>query len=136
MGDLSTDLTGLTEREVAALSAVMGLLGEPTRLRMILLLCERERCVGELVDLLKMPQPTVSHHLGLLRRAQLLTSRREGKSIVYALDSRVELAGEGCELRLRNAPGVTILISRDGGGELAAATASNAAAPEGGRSEG
>ena len=132
MGESSTDLTGITDREVAALSTVLGMLGDPTRLRLVLLLCERERCVGDLVKLLRLPQPTVSHHLALLRRTGVLTTRREGKSIFYGLDSRLEFAEDGCELRLRNAPGVTILITRrraaaaTAGGTFTAAAADSA----------
>ena len=111
MRDGTSDLTALTEPELAGLSAVMSMLSDPTRLRLVLLLCAGERRVSELVEVLRQPQPTVSHHLGLLRRARLLVTRREGKSIFYSLDRRLELAAEGCELRVGNASGVTILIS-------------------------
>ena len=35
---------------------------------------------------LVLPQPTVSHHLGLLRMRNLITNRREGKQVFYGLD--------------------------------------------------
>ena len=108
----TSDLTALTQPELAALSTVMSLLSDPTRLRLVLLICAGERRVSELVEVLRQPQPTVSHHLGLLRRAQLVSTRREGKSIFYSLERRLELADDSCELRLVNVPGLTIVISR------------------------
>jgi DNA-binding transcriptional ArsR family regulator len=44
-----------------------------------------EMAVSELVDLLGIPQPKVSHHLSILRSAHLITSRRDGRSIRYSL---------------------------------------------------
>ena len=107
------DLTVLTEPEIAVLSTVLGLLGEPTRLRILVLLCAGERSVSQLVTHLRIPQPTVSHHLGLMRRGGLVTSRREQKSVFYALHGRLSLADGGCELRIGNASGVSIHIGTE-----------------------
>ncbi len=110
MSSGSRDLTALTEAELAVLSTVLRMLGEPTRLRVLLLLCRGEQSVSELVRLLRMPQPTVSHHLSLLREARLVTTRRQGKSVIYSLDAPLVLAADRCELRIRNVPGVSIRI--------------------------
>ena len=104
-------LLDVTEQEVVALSRLFGLLGEPTRVRILLLLCTGEHNVTRLCELLKLPQPTVSHHLGLLRRGGLLTSRRDGKSIHYGLDGKLEFS-EGCELSIRSTSGVRIRIAK------------------------
>jgi ArsR family transcriptional regulator len=107
---MTTDaLLDMTEQEVTALSRLFGLLGDPTRVRIMLLLCRGELNVSRLCQVLGLPQPTVSHHLGLLRRGGLLTTRREGKSIHYALDSKLEYS-EGCELSIRSAHGVRVRI--------------------------
>ena len=108
---MTTDdaLLDMTEQEVIALSRLFGLLGDPTRVRIMLLLCRGELNVSRLCQVLGLPQPTVSHHLGLLRRGGLLTTRREGKSIHYALDSKLEYS-EGCELSIRSAHGVRVRI--------------------------
>ena len=108
---MTTDdaLLDMTEQEVIALSRLFGLLGDPTRVRIMLLLCRGELNVSRLCQVLGLPQPTVSHHLGLLRRGGLLTTRREGKSIHYALDSKLEYT-EGCELSIRSAHGVRVRI--------------------------
>ncbi len=58
---------------------------EETRLRMLSLLLERELCVCELCEILKVSQPNVSRHLGYLRRAGLVAMRQEGKWKYYAV---------------------------------------------------
>src|SRR5688500_17352997 len=102
-------LLDLTDQEVVALSRLFGLLGDPTRVRILLLLCRGEMNVTRLCETLGLPQPTVSHHLGLLRRGGFLTTRREGKSIHYSLDGRLEYT-EGCELSIRSTSGLRVRI--------------------------
>jgi DNA-binding transcriptional ArsR family regulator len=62
------------------------LVAEPTRRRILDLLRERARPVGELVKLLGLSQPGVSKHLRLLREAGLVRVRREGQRRWYELD--------------------------------------------------
>lgn len=65
-------------------------LGDRTRLRVLELLAERERPVGELVQLLSEPQSKVSNHLACLRWCGFVTTRREHRTIHYRLgDERV-----------------------------------------------
>jgi DNA-binding transcriptional ArsR family regulator len=106
---MTQELLDISDQDVVALSRLFGLLGDPTRVRIMLLLCRGELNVSRLCQELKMAQPTVSHHLGLLRRGGLLQTRREGKSIHYALDGKVEYT-DGCELSLRGASGMRIRI--------------------------
>ncbi len=62
-------------------------LGDETRQRILeVLLSKGEMCVGDLVSIFKLSQPTVSHHLTLLKNAKLVTSRRDGKQVFYAID--------------------------------------------------
>ena len=61
-------------------------LGDPTRVRLIHLLFDAERCVLDLTELIGMSQSAVSHQLSILRQARLVRSRREGKNIYYSLD--------------------------------------------------
>ena len=56
-----------------------------TRLRILHLLRTQELCVGNLVCILRVPQPTVSRHLSYLRRARLVSTRRAGLLVYYAL---------------------------------------------------
>jgi ArsR family transcriptional regulator, arsenate/arsenite/antimonite-responsive transcriptional repressor len=56
-----------------------------TRLRILRLLLEGELCVGDLVTILRVPQPTASRHLAYLRRTGLVTTRKNGLWNFYKL---------------------------------------------------
>src|ERR1043166_5204223 len=58
---------------------------DPTRLRILNLLRGGERCVCELVDALHVPQPKASRHLAYLRRAELVSVRKQGLWAYYKL---------------------------------------------------
>jgi ArsR family transcriptional regulator, arsenate/arsenite/antimonite-responsive transcriptional repressor len=68
------------------LSNIFKSLGDDTRLRLLALLLEEEElCVCYLVDVLQLPQSTVSRHLSLLKRAGWLKDRRVGVWIYYSI---------------------------------------------------
>ena len=83
-----------TDAEMDGLSRLSSMLGDKTRLRILRLLANGERDVGGIVVALRVRQPTVSHHLALLRTMYLVSSRRAGKRVVYRLgnSARVEAA--------------------------------------------
>jgi len=60
-------------------------LADRTRLRLISLIGDSEVCVCFLVAILKTSQPKISRHLAYLRRAQIVSARREGKWMHYRL---------------------------------------------------
>ena len=60
-------------------------LADRTRLRLINLIGDSEVCVCFLVEILKISQPKISRHLAYLRRAGVVTARREGKWMHYRL---------------------------------------------------
>ena len=62
-------------------------LGESTRLRIVAMLTHGELCVCHLVDVLELPQSTVSRHLAVLRDAHLVQTRRSGRWIHYRLSA-------------------------------------------------
>lgn len=65
-------------------------LGDPTRVRILALLRQRERSVGELVTALGTAQPRVSNHLACLRWCGFVDARREHRTVFYRLaDERV-----------------------------------------------
>lgn len=71
-------------------------LGDETRQALLKLLQqEGEQCVGCLVDRFRLSQPTISHHLLLLKRAGLVKSRKAGKQVYYSIDQEnvVECCG-------------------------------------------
>jgi len=60
-------------------------LADPTRLRLLNLMAAGEVCVCYFVEVFDEPQPKISRHLAYLRRAGLVTARRDGKWIHYGL---------------------------------------------------
>lgn len=65
---------------------VLRALADPKRFRLLAALRARERCVRDLVEGESLPQPLVSHHLGVLVRAGLVRSRRADGFTLYAVD--------------------------------------------------
>src|SRR5260370_25192971 len=71
--------------DMTAAARFFRVLGDPTRLKILELLGERERTVGELVSAVAQPQPRVSTHLACLRHCGFVTTERRGKEGVYCL---------------------------------------------------
>ena len=81
--DLRQELEELTRGACKALN-------DPKRLMILYALDGRPRSVGELSDLLGVPQPNVSQHLAVLRERRLVEVERDGNRAIYALgDPRV-----------------------------------------------
>jgi ArsR family transcriptional regulator len=68
-----------------SLDVLFRALADPTRLRLLNLIADREICVGYFVEILGVSQPKVSRHLAYLRKAGIVASRREGKWMHYRL---------------------------------------------------
>ena len=79
------------QQDLDQLSSTFRLLADKTRLQILLLLADGERNVTSLCEQLDLPQPTVSHHLGLLRLRNIIANRRKGKQVFYAIDPRVDM---------------------------------------------
>ena len=72
-------------------------IADETRQRIMSLICCRELCVSDLVEELgNVSQPTVSHHLQILKQAGLADTRRDGKQIFYTL--RQEAIADCCRV--------------------------------------
>ena len=76
-----------TEEEIQKKADIIKALSDPTRLKIIYLLEHGELCVCEIMAALDKPQPTVSHHLNLLKNAGILKWRKEGVWIHYKLSN-------------------------------------------------
>jgi len=59
-------------------------LADPTRQKILEMLLEEEKTVSEIVEEFNLSQPTVSHHLEILSRYNLLSSHKEGKQVYYS----------------------------------------------------
>ncbi|MGD8544235.1 MAG: metalloregulator ArsR/SmtB family transcription factor [Candidatus Bathyarchaeota archaeon] len=78
------------EKVIKTQSRLFKALADKTRLKILTLLSIREMCVCEVMVALDLTQPTASHHLGILEKANLVKSKREGKWVFYSLpDKRV-----------------------------------------------
>lgn len=78
------------DRIFEKVSETFQLISDPTRLKILWLLCHHETCVNNIAVTVGMSAPAVSHHLRLLKQAGLLSSRREGKEIYYKLAQNEE----------------------------------------------
>lgn len=88
---LSPDwLPDLDEEQVVELAELLRLLGEPTRLRVLLACLAQSGSVGELAERTSIARSLVSHHLRMLRASRFLRSTRSGKQVIYSpVDDRV-----------------------------------------------
>lgn len=80
-----SDPTMWPAEKMTRLSEIIGALDSPLRLRILLLLRERDHVVHELVDSLDKSQPLVSQHLRVLKKAGLVDATRSGREVVYHL---------------------------------------------------
>jgi ArsR family transcriptional regulator len=78
----------IAEEAGSDLLLVLQALAEPSRLRIIQLLREREQCVCHLTEALDVKQSTISHHMSVLKKAGLVVDRRDEKDarwVYYSL---------------------------------------------------
>ncbi|SFL62078.1 DNA-binding transcriptional regulator, ArsR family [Gracilibacillus orientalis] len=64
-------------------------LSDNTRLKILELLKDNDMTAGEIAGHFDMTKPSISHHLNLLKEAELIFSRRKGQHIFYSLNSTV-----------------------------------------------
>ena len=85
-------------------------LADETRQKIMGLCCCKWLSVGEIVEELNVSQPTVSHHLSILRSAGLVDSRREGKQVFYSLNQE-KIADACCQLAGDFAPELDLILA-------------------------
>ncbi len=84
-GRRSTLPRPLPDEAIEIIAARLRVVAEPTRIRLLGLLDEREATVQELTDRLMTTHQNVSKHLGVLHQAGMVSRRKEGTSVRYAL---------------------------------------------------
>ena len=72
-----------TQQVFQKVADYFGLLADPTRLRILSCLCNGERPVREVVELVGLTQANISRHLNILYRSGVVDRRREGNSVFY-----------------------------------------------------
>ncbi len=85
-------------------------LADETRQKIMQLCCCQQLSVSDIVEQMGVTQPTVSHHLKILRDAGLVIVERRGKEIYYTLDQS-KLAQSCCRVAGTFAPNIEVLIS-------------------------
>lgn len=82
--------TMLSQDKAASLAELFKIFGDPTRIRLLSILCTTEMCVCDLAACLNMSQSAISHQLRVLKAYNLVKPRKEGKIVYYSLaDSHV-----------------------------------------------
>ena len=86
MTETGGPMTVKTQGQIADLAEVFHLMGDPSRLRVLLLVLEGDRPVGAIAEATGFSASLVSHHLRLLRAGRLVRAERRGKQVIYSVD--------------------------------------------------
>ena len=84
-------------------------LADGTRQKIMAICCCQKSSVNDIVDALDVDQPTVSHHLKILKAAGLVTPERNGKQVLYVLN-QTRLAAGCCQVAEDFAPEIKVGI--------------------------
>lgn len=95
-------------RQYSDVAQLFRVLSDETRLRIVDELQEGPRNVTTLVKKLKIAQPTVSHHLAIMRMAGVVLPRRSGKSVFYSLAAETVPGEKGLAALLNGEVGMRI----------------------------
>lgn len=77
-------MTHHSDDTIGQLADLFHLLGDPTRLRIVLSCMGQPIAVGDIADALELSSSLVSHHLRLLRAARIVKAERQGKQVFYS----------------------------------------------------
>ncbi|WP_348800381.1 autorepressor SdpR family transcription factor [Flavobacterium adhaerens] len=71
------------------MNAVFKALNDATRREILELLKQKDLTAGEIADAFHISKPSISHHLDLLKRADLITSEKKGQFITYSINTTI-----------------------------------------------
>jgi len=77
------------KRKLELKAKVFKVFSDPTRLKILEVLREKERNVTEIMDILSMKQSTVSQHLRMLKECGVVNSRRNGREVIYSISDEI-----------------------------------------------
>ncbi len=78
-------IENVSENELSDLAELFKIFGDSTRIKILFALFHGEKNVTEICEMLEMNQSAVSHQLKILRTSKLISSRRDGKAVIYDL---------------------------------------------------
>ena len=94
-------------QSLGALAVLCDQLSNQTRLHLVFLLAKGECTVTRLCEVFKLPQPLMSHHLGLLRVNGLVVAKRKGQHTIYSLADNCKCSGGKLKISL---PSATVTV--------------------------
>jgi DNA-binding transcriptional ArsR family regulator len=71
------------------MNAIFKALNDATRREILELLKEKELSAGEIADHFNISKPSISHHLDILKQADLITSEKKGQFIIYSINTTI-----------------------------------------------
>ncbi len=71
------------------LSKTLSALADPTRRKILQMLGERDLSAGEITAEFNISAPSISHHLNVLKNAELVVAQRQGQNIIYSLNASI-----------------------------------------------
>ena len=74
-----------TKETLEQIAELFKAFADPTRVQILSLLAQKERCVGDIAEAVALSQSAISHQLRILKQMHLIKFRREGKNILYSL---------------------------------------------------
>lgn len=74
---------------IALVNSIFKALNDPTRREILKLLRKRDMTAGEIADAFNITKPSISHHLDLLKQANLVVAEKQGQFIYYSLNTTV-----------------------------------------------
>nr|WP_300304286.1 autorepressor SdpR family transcription factor [Anaerosolibacter sp.] len=78
-----------TTKEARRLNDVFKALADPTRRKILKMLREQDLSAGEIADAFHISKPSISHHLNLLKQANLVLSDKQGQNVYYSLNTTI-----------------------------------------------
>lgn len=82
---MTVEIPPLSSGKLALVAEAFRLLGDPTRLRIVICCLDTPRSVGDIAQTLELSQTLVSHHLRLLRGARLVRAERQSRHVFYRI---------------------------------------------------
>ncbi len=77
------------QRKEARLNALFKALSDPTRRKILEMLNKENLNAGQIAEAFNISKPSISHHLSILKNADLISSEKDGQNIIYSLNTTV-----------------------------------------------
>jgi ArsR family transcriptional regulator, arsenate/arsenite/antimonite-responsive transcriptional repressor len=71
------------------MNAIFKALNDATRREILDLLKEKDLSAGEIADFFKISKPSISHHLDILKQADLISSEKKGQFVIYTINTTI-----------------------------------------------